>query len=97
MGIVHRSRRNDINWLIDLCDSCRRSNYVEATPARRLVAIGAGAVNLLASLYTEEEVRRLLEAALERPVAGPSTPLRPWVFYCLRPCSRRSVRQQAYR
>lgn len=34
-------------------------------------------------LYTEEEVRRLLEAALELPVAWPSTPLRPWVFYCL--------------
>lgn len=34
-------------------------------------------------LYTEEEVTRLLEAALELPVAWPSTPLRPWVFHCL--------------
>jgi integrase/recombinase XerD len=34
-------------------------------------------------LYTEEEVRRLLEAALQLPVAWPSTPLRPWVFHCL--------------
>ena len=34
-------------------------------------------------LYTEEEVRRLLEAALELPAAWPSTPLRPWVFHCL--------------
>ena len=34
-------------------------------------------------LYTEEEVRGLLNAALELPVTWPSTPLRPWVFYCL--------------
>ena len=34
-------------------------------------------------LYTEEEIRRLLDAALELPVAWPSTPLRPWVFYGL--------------
>ncbi len=34
-------------------------------------------------LYTEEEVQQLLDAALELPVAWPSTPLRPWVFYCL--------------
>ena len=34
-------------------------------------------------LYTEEEVRRLLDAALELPAAWPSTPLRPWVFHCL--------------
>jgi len=34
-------------------------------------------------LYTEEEVQRLLTAALELPVAWPSTPLRPWVFHCL--------------
>ncbi|MGH8636457.1 MAG: tyrosine-type recombinase/integrase [Burkholderiales bacterium] len=34
-------------------------------------------------LYTEEEVERLLTAALELPVAWPSTSLRPWVFHCL--------------
>jgi integrase/recombinase XerD len=34
-------------------------------------------------LYTEEEVERLLAAALELPVAWPSTPLRPWVFHSL--------------
>jgi integrase len=34
-------------------------------------------------LYTEEEIRHLLDAALELPVAWPSTPLRPWVFHCL--------------
>src|SRR5205807_3048264 len=35
-------------------------------------------------LYTEEEeVQRLLEAALQLPTAWPSTPLRPWVFHCL--------------
>jgi len=34
-------------------------------------------------LYTEEEVRRLLDAALQLPTAWPSTPLRPWVFHCL--------------
>lgn len=34
-------------------------------------------------LYTEEEVARLLAAALELPVTWPSTPLRPWVFHCL--------------
>jgi integrase len=34
-------------------------------------------------LYTDEEVERLLTAALELPVAWPSTPLRPWVFHCL--------------
>ena len=34
-------------------------------------------------LYTEEEIRRLLDAALELPVAWPSTPLRPWVFHGL--------------
>ena len=34
-------------------------------------------------LYTEDEVTRLLDAALELPVAWPSTALRPWVFYGL--------------
>jgi integrase len=34
-------------------------------------------------LYTEQEVQSLLEAALQLPTAWPSTPLRPWVFYCL--------------
>ncbi len=34
-------------------------------------------------LYTEEEVRRLLDAAPKLPVAWPSTLLRPWVFHCL--------------
>jgi integrase/recombinase XerD len=34
-------------------------------------------------LYTEQEVQRLLDAALKLPTRWPSTPLRPWVFYCL--------------
>ncbi len=34
-------------------------------------------------LYSEQEVRGLLEAALRLPTAWPSTPLRPWVFHCL--------------
>lgn len=34
-------------------------------------------------LYTEDEIRRLMDAALELPVAWPSTPLRPWVFHGL--------------
>jgi len=34
-------------------------------------------------LYTEQDVQGLLEAALQLPTAWPSTPLRPWVFYCL--------------
>jgi integrase len=34
-------------------------------------------------LYAEEEVRQLLNAALALPVKWPSTPLRPWVYYCL--------------
>lgn len=34
-------------------------------------------------LYTELEVQRLLDAALKLPTKWPSTPLRPWVFYCL--------------
>jgi len=34
-------------------------------------------------MYTEQEVRGLLEAALQLPTAWPSTPLRPWVFHCL--------------
>jgi len=34
-------------------------------------------------LYTDDEIRRLLDAALELPVAWPSTSLRPWVFYGL--------------
>lgn len=34
-------------------------------------------------LYTDQEVRNLMDAALKLPVAWPSTPLRPWVFYCL--------------
>lgn len=34
-------------------------------------------------LYTDEEVQRLLEAALKLPTNWPSTPLRPWVFHCL--------------
>jgi len=34
-------------------------------------------------LYTEDEIRRLLDAALELPVGWPSTPLRPWVFHGL--------------
>lgn len=33
--------------------------------------------------YTDDEVKRLLEAALELPVVWPSTSLRPWVFYGL--------------
>ena len=34
-------------------------------------------------LYSEEEVKDLLAAALCLPTAWPSTPLRPWVFHCL--------------
>ncbi len=34
-------------------------------------------------LYTEQEVQRLLDAALELPTRWPSTPLRPWVFHSL--------------
>ena len=34
-------------------------------------------------LYTEQEVQDLLAAALRLPTTWPSTPLRPWVFYCL--------------
>ena len=33
--------------------------------------------------YTEGEIRRLLDAALQLPVAWPSTSLRPWVFHGL--------------
>ena len=33
-------------------------------------------------LYTEQEVQRLLDAALNLPTTWPST-LRPWVFHCL--------------
>jgi site-specific recombinase XerD len=34
-------------------------------------------------LYSEEEVKDLLAAALCLPTAWPSTPLRSWVFHCL--------------
>ena len=34
-------------------------------------------------LYTEQEVKDLLDAALQLPTHWPSTPLRPWVFHCL--------------
>jgi integrase len=34
-------------------------------------------------LYSEQDVRRLLAAALQMPTRWPSTPLRPWVFHCL--------------
>ncbi len=34
-------------------------------------------------IYTEQEVQRLLDAALQLPTTWPSTPLRPWVFHCL--------------
>lgn len=34
-------------------------------------------------LYTEDEIKRLLHAALELPMAWPSTTLRPWVFHGL--------------
>jgi integrase len=34
-------------------------------------------------LYSEQEVKDLLAAALHLPTAWPSTPLRPWVFHCL--------------
>jgi integrase len=34
-------------------------------------------------LYTEQDVRGLLAAALQLPTKWPSTPLRPWVFHCL--------------
>jgi len=34
-------------------------------------------------LYSEQEVQRLLDAALNLPTRWPSTPLRPWVFHCL--------------
>jgi integrase/recombinase XerD len=34
-------------------------------------------------LYSDEEVQRLLDAALALPTNWHSTPLRPWVFHCL--------------
>jgi integrase len=34
-------------------------------------------------LYSDEEVQRLLDAALALPTTWHSTPLRPWVFHCL--------------
>ncbi len=34
-------------------------------------------------LYSDDEVRRLLAAALKLPTTWHSTPLRPWVFHCL--------------
>lgn len=34
-------------------------------------------------LYSDEEVARLMDAALRLPTNRHSTPLRPWVFYCL--------------
>jgi integrase len=34
-------------------------------------------------LYSEEDVLRLMDAALKLPTSWPSTPLRPWVFHCL--------------
>lgn len=34
-------------------------------------------------LYSEEEIQRLLAAALQLPTAWPSTPLRPLVYHCL--------------
>lgn len=34
-------------------------------------------------MYSEQEVRDLLAAALELPSAWRSTPLRPWMFHCL--------------
>ncbi|MEO7731142.1 MAG: tyrosine-type recombinase/integrase [Kofleriaceae bacterium] len=34
-------------------------------------------------LYSDEEVERLLGAALELPTTWRSTPLRPWAFHCL--------------
>jgi integrase/recombinase XerD len=33
-------------------------------------------------LYSEQEVKDLLAAALRLPTRWPSTPLRPWVFHC---------------
>ena len=33
-------------------------------------------------LYSEQEVKHLLAAALRLPTRWPSTPLRPWVFHC---------------
>ena len=33
-------------------------------------------------LYSEQEVKDLLTAALRLPTRWPSTPLRPWVFHC---------------
>jgi integrase/recombinase XerD len=34
-------------------------------------------------LYSDDEVQRLLDAALKLPTTWHSTPLRPWVFHCL--------------
>lgn len=34
-------------------------------------------------LYSDEEIQRLLAAALQLPTAWPSTPLRPLVYHCL--------------
>lgn len=34
-------------------------------------------------IYTDDELRRLLDAARALPTRWPSTPLRPWVFHCL--------------
>ena len=34
-------------------------------------------------LYSDQDVGRLLDAALQMPTRRPLTPLRPWVFHCL--------------
>ncbi|QDX81048.1 integrase [Denitratisoma sp. DHT3] len=34
-------------------------------------------------LYSEQEISRLMDAALKLPTNRHSTPVRPWVFYCL--------------
>jgi integrase/recombinase XerD len=69
----------------DAFASCAASLAIAAPPtaarrSRRSACLPHRSTRARPHLYTEDEIRRLLDAALELPVTWPSTPLRPWVF-----------------
>ena len=74
-------------WARRLCFVRGFARYCSATDARTEIPpvrlLPHHSTRAKPHLYTDDEVRRLLEAALQLPTHWPSTPLRPWVFHCL--------------
>jgi len=74
-------------WARRLCFVRGFARYRSATDGRTEIPPSAllphRSTRARPHIYTEHEVQRLLDAALQLPTTWPSTPLRPWVFHCL--------------